>query len=105
MAKSISTEHLEIVEGARGPKIRIKGTRIRVMDIAMWHEEQGRSVADIIRSFPQLSRADVFAALAYYWDNREELEAKEAADESFVEEVARRNPSLIRERLSQPRVG
>jgi uncharacterized protein (DUF433 family) len=105
MAKSLSTEHLEIVQGARGPKVRIKGSRIRVIDVAMWYEEHGRTVDDIVQSFPQLTRADVFAALAYYWDHRDELEAKEAVDEAFTEEVAQRNPSLIQERLSQPSVG
>lgn len=105
MASQISKEHLEAVNGARGPKVRVKGSRIRVIDIATWYEEQGRSVAEIVRSFPQLTHADVFAALAYYWDHRDELEAKDAEDEAFVEAVASKTPSLLRERLSQPSLG
>ena len=45
------------------------GTRIRVQDIVFWTEE-GRSPDEIVRSFPHLTLADVYAALAYYHDNR-----------------------------------
>lgn len=60
-----------------GNKPRIAGTRIRVMDVAHWHEDWGWGwpVEKILEEFPQLTAADVHAALAYYHDNREEIEA------------------------------
>lgn len=85
-------EHIEIVEGAGGPKARIIGHRIRVQDIAIWHVRQGTSIEEIIETFPDLSRADVYAALAYYWDHRDEIEQRIADDEAFVEEMRRSAP-------------
>lgn len=60
----VSTEHIEIVEGARGPKARIIGHNIRVIDVVGWYEELGWSVDKILEELPQISRADVHAALA-----------------------------------------
>ena len=94
-------EHIEIVEGASGPKARIAGHRIRVQDVVIWHEKLGMSPDEIVQEYPQLTRADVYAALAYYWDHREELERRMAADEAFVEEFRRRNPSPLQEQLRQ----
>ena len=51
-----------------GGKPCIAGTRIRVQDIYQWHELQGKSPDEIVSSFPQLTMADVYAALAYFWD-------------------------------------
>ncbi|MFN0071435.1 MAG: DUF433 domain-containing protein [Chloroflexota bacterium] len=105
MPLDVSTEHIEIVQGSRGPKARIRGSRIRVIDIVDWYEGAGWSVDKIIGEFPQLSKSEIFAALAYYWDHREEIEAKRADDEAFVEEVIRRNPSQLAEKLKQRHVG
>jgi uncharacterized protein (DUF433 family) len=43
-----------------------------VRDIAVWHERLGRS-ADEICAECDLSLADVYAALAYYTQNRHKL--------------------------------
>ncbi len=64
----VSTEHIEIRDGALGPKPVIRGTRIRVEDIVGWYQEQDWSVSKIVEEFPHLTPAGVHAALAYYWD-------------------------------------
>lgn len=51
----------------------IAGTRIRVLDVYVWHELRGMSSHDIVDQFPHLTLADVHAAMAYYWDNRDEI--------------------------------
>jgi uncharacterized protein (DUF433 family) len=92
----VSTEHIEIVEGARGPKARIAGHRIRVIDVVIWHEKLGMSAEEIVKEYPTITRADVYAALAYYWDHRDEIERKMAEDDAFVEEMRRAaGPSRI----------
>ena len=58
----VSKEHIEIVDGAFGPKPRIKGRRIRVEDVVGWVEEQGMSMDEIMENFPFITRADVYAA-------------------------------------------
>lgn len=92
-------EHIEIVQGAGGPKARIAGSRIRVQDVAIWHEKLGRSADEIVDEYPALSHADVYAALTYYWDHRDEIEARIAADDALAEELRRERPGLLEERL------
>jgi uncharacterized protein (DUF433 family) len=92
-------DHIEIVEGAGGPKPRVAGTRIRVVDIAIWHEKQGMSAAQIVQEYPQLTLADVYAALAYYWDHRAAIERRAAEDAAFEAECRRKYPSLLQEKL------
>ena len=74
--------HIESKPGVCGGKPCVAGTRIRVQDIFVWHEMQGKTPDEIVSDFPQLTLADVHAALAYYWDHREEIhrQMKEADD-------------------------
>ena len=69
MATAPEKFHIESTPGTCGGKARIAGTRIRVQDIVFWTEE-GRSPDEIVAAFPHLTLADVYAALAYYHDNR-----------------------------------
>ena len=81
MKRTIAS-HIEMTPGVCGGKPRITGTRIRVQDVFVWHELQGQSPDEIVANFPQLTMADVYAALAYYFDHREVIDAQmKAADE------------------------
>ena len=55
-----------------------------MQDIAIWHEWLGRS-ADEIAADHELTLADVYAALAYYYDHREEIDAMIKKSEAFVD--------------------
>ena len=79
-------EHIEIVQGAGGPKARIAGHRIRVQDVAIWYEKLGMSPDEIVYNYPTITLADVHAALAYYWDHRDEIERAIKEEDAFVEE-------------------
>jgi len=94
-------EHIEVIEGAGGPKPHIKGSRIRVQDVAIWYEKLGMSPDEIVRDYPQLTLADVHAALAYYWDHRDEIESRIAQDDAFVEQMRRLYPGPLREKLER----
>ena len=61
--------------------------------------EQGRSPDQIVADFPQLSLADVYAALAYYHDRREEIDRQIREDDEFVAEMKARNGPGLLERL------
>jgi uncharacterized protein (DUF433 family) len=98
-------EHIEIVEGASGPKPRIAGSRIRVQDVAIWYEKLGMSPDEIVDQFPTITLADVHAALAYYWDHRDEIEQNIIADHEFVEEFRRKRPGPLQEKLKRRRGG
>lgn len=101
----ILREHIEIVQGAGGPKARIAGSRIRVQDVAIWYEKLGMSADEIVDEYPSLTHADVYAALTYYWDHREEIEARIVADDALAEEIRRERPGLLEERLRDLRQG
>lgn len=96
----VTRKHIEIVEGAGGPKARIVDSRIRVVDIVEWHERQRMSPFEIVHEFPTITIADVYAALAYYWDNRGDIEVKMAQDERFAEEFMSQHPSRLHEMMS-----
>ena len=77
-------QHIEINPHKCGGKPCVAGTRIRVWDIHVWHNLRGQTPEQIIAEFPQLSLADVHAALAYYLDHREEIQRQAKEDEAYV---------------------
>jgi uncharacterized protein (DUF433 family) len=98
-------EHIEVIQGAGGPKARIAGHRIRVQDVAVWHEKLGMSPDEIVDQHPTITLADVHAALAYYWDHRDEIEGAIAEEGDFVEEFRRTHVSPLQEKLGHPPQG
>ncbi len=94
-------EHIEIVQGASGPKARIAGHRIRVQDVVIWHEKLGLTPDEIVDQHPTITLADIHAALAYYWDHRDEIERAMAEERALVEELRHRLPSPLQEKLTR----
>lgn len=92
-------QHIEIIEGAGGPKARIAGSRIRVQDIVVWHELLGMSPDEVVNQHPTITVADVHAAFAYYWDHRDEIEEQMATDDAFVKELKRIDPGPLQRKL------
>ncbi len=90
--------HITITPGVAGGKPRIVGRRITVQNIMLWHERLGMSADEIATEY-DLSLADVYAALAYYYDHREEIDRTLAEDEAFVAALRESTPSLLRARL------
>ena len=75
--------HIEQTPGLRSGKPHIKGTRITVADVVLW-TEQGMSPDELVTEFPQLTLADVYAALAYYHDNRESIDRQIDESQRFA---------------------
>ena len=74
----------------RGGRPRIAGTGVRVRRIVSWYQ-LGLTPEEITREIPHLTLAQVYAALAYYHANRQEIETDLAAEEA---EAARLQPVL-----------
>jgi hypothetical protein len=53
----------------------------------VWDELQGLSADEIVSRFPHLTMADVYAALSYYWDHREEIQRQMQEETDFVERL------------------
>lgn len=62
-----------------GGRLRVEGTRITVLQIATPYR-QGLTAEDVLDRYPHLTLAQVYAALAYYHANREEIDAELAAE-------------------------
>jgi len=88
-ATSVEKVHVARTPGVCGGKPCIAGTRIRVWDIAI-HTLGGASPEEVIAMFPHLTLADIHAALAYFYDHREEVERLAAEDECLVEQIRRK---------------
>jgi uncharacterized protein (DUF433 family) len=83
-----------------GGKPRIAGHRIRVSDIVVWHDRRGMSPDEIVDHYPGISLADVHAALAYYYDHRDEIEAEFEAEAKFVAEMQAQHVSRLQAKLN-----
>lgn len=95
MAISVTSKHVEITPGICGGKPRIAGHRIKVQDIVIWHERMGMSPDEIIYHHPSITLADVYGALSYYHDHREEIRQQIEETEAFAEKLQGDKPSLI----------
>lgn len=62
-----------------GGRLRIDGTRITINQIATLYK-QGFDAEEIADQYPHLTLAQVYAALAHYHANEEEIEADLAAE-------------------------
>jgi len=93
---------IETDPGIAGGKPRIAGRRITVQNVAIWHERLGKS-ADEICSDYDLTLAEVHAALAYYFDHREEIDRSIRQGEAVVEALRQVTPSVLAQKLSEAR--
>ncbi len=53
----------------------IAGTTMKVIELVSGHLAFGWSPEEIKFQHPYLSMSQIYSALAYYWDNKEELDA------------------------------
>ncbi len=72
-----------------------------MQDIVVWHEKLGLSPDDIVHQYPSLTLADVYAALAYYWDHRDEIERTMAEEHAFVEAFRSGSVTPLLEKLNR----
>jgi len=72
--------HIETRSDVCGGKPCVADTRIRVWDIHVWHDLQGQSPEEMVALYPQLTVADIYAALAYYLDHQKAIDQQAADD-------------------------
>lgn len=72
---AIETKHLYIEKDPSRyeGKAVIKGTRIPVVSLIN-HYRTGMSIEEIIEGYPALLPAQLFDALSYYFDNKDEID-------------------------------
>ncbi len=92
--------HVVITPGICDGKPRIAGHRITVQNVALWHQRGGLSPDEIATRY-HLSLAEVYAAMAYYFDHREEIDAQVVADQKFAEELRSQSVSPLQSKMAQ----
>ncbi len=100
-AKAAVTDIGQLIETSpeiRGGKPCIAGTGVSVHRISIWHN-LGHAPEEIGRRIGHLSQAQVYAALAYYFANREIIDAEIAAEEVEADRVEQ---EFLRSRQPQP---
>ncbi len=95
-----SAERIIKTPGVCGGRTCIAGHRVRVHDIVVWHEQQGLTPDEIVSQIPSITLADVHAALAYYYDHREEIQDEIRLEREQAEEFRRNNASLLDSNLT-----
>jgi len=93
-------EHIAVIPGYCGGKPHVAAHRIKVQHIAVWHERMGMSPEEIGAAHPGLTLSGVYAALAYYYDHRDQIDADIEADERFAsEQKAKAGRSKLQQKL------
>ena len=94
-------QHIETTPGISGGRPRIAGHRITVENIVVWHERAGMTADEIAADYG-LTLADVYAALAYYFDHRYEIDQSIEDGERFVKSLGVNARSKLLEKLGMP---
>jgi uncharacterized protein (DUF433 family) len=76
----VSHPHISSDPVVCGGSPRIAGTRFPVRIVVGYVLHQGLTPEELRVAFPDLSLAAIYDALAYYYDNREDIDAEIKAD-------------------------
>jgi len=98
----VISQHIAMIPSANhGEKAVIAGTRIRIVDVYVWHEVQGKTPREIVADFPQLTLADIHAAMTYYWDNEELIQSQMKRAEEIEADMRKKYPSKLPEAIKR----
>lgn len=94
--------HITKTPGVCGGRACIDGTRIRVMDIVILHR-MGKKPEEMLTHYSArpLTLAEVHAALAYYFDNQDELAADFEEDRQAEAEHEQKRDEYLRQRAGR----
>jgi uncharacterized protein (DUF433 family) len=87
-ATKIVYSHISQDPAVRGGRPCIDSTRVAVVDLVSLHK-QGRTVEQMLVVYPDLNLAQVHAALSYYYEHSQEIEAELGEDDGWDEEHER----------------
>ncbi len=82
--------HIAVNAEVCGGSPVIAGTRFPVRSVVFYVVRLGYTPEELLARFPHLTLAQVYDALAYYYDNRQEVD----------EDLAANREEIVRERLS-----
>lgn len=74
----------------------IRGTRIKVMDIAIKYEFMGLSADKIIDEYPHLRLEQIHDALSYYYEHKDTFDRKYREDQAFIAQLKKKYPPKLK---------
>jgi uncharacterized protein (DUF433 family) len=98
--QTVLSRYIMTTPGLRGGKPHIAGTRITVADIAIMVERQGMAVEAVAGKY-DLRLAAVYEALAYYWDNKQEIDNSIETAKAFAADLASNSESPLQKKLER----
>src|SRR5215210_8972908 len=102
MTLAIKTDPVPLSLDATGT-VRVRGTRV-TLDTVIGAFSRGATAEQIVQQYPSLELADVYAVIAYYLRNTQEVEAyltarRDQAARLQAEIESKNDPKGIRDRL------
>ncbi len=71
-----------------------------MQDVVIWHERMRLSV-DEIATDHNLTLAEVYAALSFYFDHREEIDDAIDSSNAYIKMMRATTPSVLQKRLRE----
>jgi len=93
------TPHITLDDGVCGGSAVIAGTRFPVRMVVFYVLQLGYVPKELIERFPHVTLAQIYDALAYYYDNRLEIEADMAANREDAVRTTRSRDQRLSRRL------
>lgn len=86
--------YIERTPEVLGGRPRIAGRRVGVEHIVIWHEWLGLTADEIAEEY-DLTLAEIYTALAYYFDHRNEIDLDLQEGQALVDAAIRQNTSKL----------
>jgi uncharacterized protein (DUF433 family) len=96
---TVITERITKSPNVCGGKACVAGLRVRVMDIVIRHEDFGMSPDEIVAVYPGLNLSDIHSALAYYFDNVDEIRNDIRRNDEVADQLRMSFPSKLKTKL------
>jgi uncharacterized protein (DUF433 family) len=101
--QTLETPRIVRTPGTCGGKLRIDGHRIKVEHIAICHQRVGMNPDEIVTSHPRITLAQAHAALAYYYEHKDEIDVDIEEAKRFVDELKAQSPPSKLQKLLEAR--
>lgn len=95
-------QYIAVEPGYSGGKPHLIGRRIKVQDVAVWHERMGLSVDEIAFQYG-LDLPEIYAALSYYFAHREDIDRSLREKNEEIEATSVSGRSKLKEKLRERR--
>jgi uncharacterized protein (DUF433 family) len=100
-AKKIRYPYVVRRKGVRRGAPVIEGTGIQVMDIAVRYHLLENSPDEILAAYPNLTLSQIYDALSYYYDHKEEMDKEWKDSLEKVAGIRKRHKPILEKKLGK----